>query len=72
MAGRVSPVALIAVPCYVAVTLLLNGIFKPVNRSLSLLAVSFNLLGLAFEALRLNPRGVDIAAEPQQPHVLFL
>jgi len=32
-----------------------------VNRSLSLLAVSFNLVGLTFEALRWNPRGVDIA-----------
>jgi hypothetical protein len=54
-------VALIAVPCYIAVTLLLYAILKPVNRSLSLLAMSFNLLGLVFEALRLNPRGVDIA-----------
>ena len=31
------------------------------NRGLSLLAAFFNLVGLAFEALRLNPRGVDIA-----------
>jgi uncharacterized protein DUF4386 len=44
----------------VAVTLLLYDIFKPVNRGLSLLAASFNLVGLTFGALRWNPRGVDI------------
>jgi hypothetical protein len=36
-------------------------IFKAVNKSLSLLAVSFNLAGLTFEAFRLNPHGVNIA-----------
>jgi hypothetical protein len=51
---------LIAVSSMTAVTLLLYGIFKPVNRSLSLLAASFNLVGLACGALRWNPRGVDI------------
>lgn len=51
---------LIPVSCYVAVMLLLYGIFKPVNRSLALLAVSFGLVGLTFEALRLQPRGVNI------------
>src|SRR5271155_4176926 len=51
---------LIAVSSMIAVTLLLYGIFKPVNRGLSLLAASFNLVGLAFGALRWNPRGVDI------------
>jgi hypothetical protein len=50
---------LIAVSGMVAVTLLLYGIFKPVNRGLSLLAASFNLAGLTFGALRWNPRGVD-------------
>ncbi|HKH97525.1 MAG TPA: DUF4386 domain-containing protein [Candidatus Sulfotelmatobacter sp.] len=54
-------VGLIAVSCSIAVTLLLYHIYKAVNRSLSLLAVSFNLVGLTFEALRWNPRGVDIA-----------
>jgi hypothetical protein len=44
----------------IAVTLLLYGIFKPVSRGLSLLAASFNLVGLTFGALRWNPRGVDI------------
>ena len=51
---------LIAVSCMIAVTLLLYGIFKPVNRGLSLLAASFNLVGLTFGALRWNPRGVDM------------
>lgn len=52
---------LIAVACNIALTLLLYHIFKAVNRSLALLAVSFNLVGLTFEGLRWNPRGVDIA-----------
>jgi len=51
---------LIAVSSMIAVTLLLYGIFKPVNRGLSLLAASFNLVGLTLGALRWNPRGVDI------------
>jgi len=51
---------LIAVSAMVAVTLLLYDLFKPVNRVLSLLAASFNLVGLTCGALRWNPRGVDI------------
>lgn len=51
---------LIAVSSMIAVTLLLYGIFKPVNRGLSMLAASFNLVGLTLGALRWNPRGVDI------------
>src|SRR5579859_6742472 len=54
-------VAFVAVPCYVAVTLLCYAIFRAVNERLSLLAASFNFLGLVFEAVRLNPKGVDIA-----------
>jgi hypothetical protein len=54
-------VGLIAVLCNFGVTLVLYSIFKPVNRSLSLLAASCNFVGLTFEALRWNPRGVDIA-----------
>jgi hypothetical protein len=45
----------------VVVTLLFYDIFKPVNRSLSLLAAFFGLVGLSFEALRLQPRGVNVA-----------
>jgi Domain of unknown function (DUF4386) len=60
--GRLALAAgLIAVAGMVAWTLLLYYILKPVNRSLSLLAASFSLVGLTFEALRFNPGGVDIA-----------
>lgn len=52
---------LIAVAVMVVVTLLLYDIFKPVNRGLSLLAAFFSLVGLTFEALRLQPRGVNVA-----------
>jgi len=52
---------LIAVSGMIAVTLLFYGVLSPVNRSLCLLAASFNLVGLAFEALRLQPQGVNIA-----------
>jgi hypothetical protein len=51
---------LIAVSGMIVVTLLLYDIIKPVNKSLSLLAASFNLVGLTCGALRWNPRGVDI------------
>jgi Domain of unknown function (DUF4386) len=44
-----------------AVTLILYTIFKPVSRRLALLAAFFNFVRLAFEALRLNPWGVDVA-----------
>src|SRR5580658_2453431 len=44
-----------------AVTLILYTIFKPVNKRLALLAAFFNFVGLTFAALRLNPRGVDVA-----------
>jgi Domain of unknown function (DUF4386) len=50
----------VEVSCMVAVTLLLYAIFKPVNRGLSLLAASVNLVGLAFEAFQWQPRGVGI------------
>ena len=50
----------IAVSSMIAVTLLLYRIFKAVNRGLSLLAASVNLVGLTFGAFRWNPRGVDL------------
>jgi hypothetical protein len=50
---------LIALSAMVALTVLLYYIFKPVNRGLSLLAASFNLVGLTCGALRWNPWGVD-------------
>src|SRR5579863_3264996 len=52
---------LIAVLGMLVVTLLFYDIFKPVNRSLSLLAAFFGLVGLSFEALRWQPRGVNVA-----------
>ena len=44
---------LIATACYIAVTLLLYYIFKPVNRSLSLLAAFFSLAACAIGVLSL-------------------
>ena len=52
---------LIAIAGMVGVTLLVYGLFKPANRSLSLLAAFFGLVGLTFEALRLQPGGVNVA-----------
>lgn len=52
---------LIAVLGMAAMTLLLYYIFKPVNRSLSLLAAFSSLAGLGFEALRWQPRGINVA-----------
>ena len=51
---------LLAVSGNIVVTLLLYDIFKPVNRALSLVAASCNLVGLTCGALRWNPQGVDI------------
>ena len=52
--GRLGLVAgLIAGACYIAVTLLFYGIFKPVNRSLSLLAAFVSLIGCAIGPLSL-------------------
>jgi hypothetical protein len=51
---------LVAVSGNIVVTLLLYDIFKPVNKGLSLVAASFNLVGLTCGALRWNPQGVDI------------
>jgi hypothetical protein len=51
---------IVEVSSMVAVTLLLYGIFKPVNRGLSLLAASVNLVGLTFEAFQWQPGGVGI------------
>jgi hypothetical protein len=51
---------IIEVSCMIAVTLLFYDIFKPVNKRLSLLAASFNFVGLTFEVLQFLPRGVNI------------
>jgi Domain of unknown function (DUF4386) len=60
--GRLLYVAgLIPVASFVIVTLLFYQLFKPVNRSLALLAALFSLVGLTFEALELHLWGVNIA-----------
>ncbi|MGZ4867318.1 MAG: DUF4386 domain-containing protein [Candidatus Angelobacter sp.] len=43
--------ALISAVCYITVTLLLYDMFKPVNRSVSLLAAFFSLMGCTIQAL---------------------
>jgi len=51
----------VAIALYVFMTVLVLDIYKPVNRILALLAAISSFVGLAFEALRWNPGGVDIA-----------
>ena len=51
---------IIEVSCMIAVTLLFYGIFKPVNRHLSLLAASFNYVAVTLELLHFLPHGVNI------------
>ena len=48
-------VGLVEVSGMIAVTLLFYDIFRAVNRSFSLLAASFNFLGLTLELLQWNP-----------------
>jgi hypothetical protein len=52
---------LIAVLGMLLMTLLLYHVFRPVSRNLSLLAMLFGVLGLLFEALRWQPRGMNVA-----------
>jgi hypothetical protein len=51
---------IVEVSCMIAVTLLFYGIFKPVNRRLSLLAASFNFVALTLELSQFLPHGVNI------------
>jgi uncharacterized protein DUF4386 len=51
---------IIEVSCMIAVTLLFYGIFKPVDKRLSLLAASFNFVAVALELLQFLPHGVNI------------
>jgi hypothetical protein len=60
--GRLNVVGgLVAASAMIAVTLLFYNTLGPVTRSLTLLAMSFNLVGLVFEVLRLQPQGVNVA-----------
>ncbi len=52
---------LIAVSGMMAGTLIFYRVLSPAHRKLALLVASFNVLGLAFEALRLQPQGMNIA-----------
>lgn len=52
---------LVPVLFFVAVTLLLYGIFKPVSRGLALLAAAFNLVSLTFEAIEWHLEDINIA-----------
>ena len=53
--------SLIAVSLMIAATLFFYDILSPMSRRLTLLAACFNLVGLAFELLRLQPQGVNVA-----------
>jgi Domain of unknown function (DUF4386) len=60
--GRLATAVAVVVPvaCYAAVTLLLYAIFRPVNGRVALLALLSGLIGLAFEALRFQPRSINL------------
>lgn len=58
---------LIAAVCYIAVTVLFYTIFKPVSRSLSLLAAVVSLVGCAFGGLS----SFNLAPFPIHPLVFF-
>jgi hypothetical protein len=47
--------------CYMAVTLLFYDLFKPVNRSLSLLAAVFGVAGFTVGRFGLHPQDVDLS-----------
>lgn len=51
----VSAANIVAPLCYIVVTLLLYDLLKPVNRSVSLLAAFFGLVGCAVSLFRLTP-----------------
>jgi uncharacterized protein DUF4386 len=51
---------IIEASCMIAVTLLFYGIFRAVNKRLSLLAAFFNFVALTLELLQFLPHGVNI------------
>jgi Domain of unknown function (DUF4386) len=53
-------VGVIEISGMIVVTLLFYDIFRAVNRSLSLVAASFNFVGLTLELLQFNPRGTMV------------
>jgi Domain of unknown function (DUF4386) len=52
---------LIVASVMIAATLFFYDVLSPMSRRLALVAASFNLVGLAFELLRLQPQGVNVA-----------
>jgi hypothetical protein len=52
---------LIAVSVMIAATLFFYDVLSPMSRRFTLLAAGFNFAGLAFELLRLQPQGVNVA-----------
>jgi Domain of unknown function (DUF4386) len=65
VSGNVTNV--IATVCYVVVTLLFYGLFKPVSKGLSLLAALFSLAGCVVMALGL----FHLASSPPSPQLFF-
>jgi len=53
-------IGLIAVACYIAVTVLFYAIFRQISRSLAILALAANLVGVIPEALRWAPGGIRV------------
>jgi Domain of unknown function (DUF4386) len=71
--GRLGFIAeLIAGLFYILATLLLYDIFKPVNRSLSLLAAFFGLVVSIVGALEWHPQGLDIGLISLGFHCLLI
>lgn len=63
---------LIAVACFVVVTLILYDLFKPVSRPIALLAAAANLAGLSLEALQLHPLGANLALIAHGLYCIFI
>jgi hypothetical protein len=63
---------LVAVLCFVVVTIILYHIFLPVSRSAALLALCANLVGMAFEALRWEPWHMDLGVVFHGAYCLFI
>jgi len=58
--GAAIAAGLVAVACFVVVTIFLYRIFLPVSRGAAVLALIANLIGMAFEALRWEPAHLDL------------
>lgn len=72
--GKLGDAIAVAVPvsCYAAVTLLLFSLFKSVHKNLALLMAVIGLIGLAFEAMQLQPGGINVGMTCHALFCLFL